>query len=149
MKRLLFAFVVFPFLTFADTPTKEISREQILSEWREGYERYQPDPAQLEVLKAKLEEGIRIDIYLGLWCPDSKNNVPPFLRLLDAADTAVPVRYFSVQRKPVREIRYFVDSVKVERVPTFIFYRDDIEIGRIVENPQTGIIEDTIAVLSR
>jgi hypothetical protein len=37
----------------------------------------------------------------------------------------------------------------VEKVPTFIFYRSDREIGRIVENPKTGLLEDTIEILSR
>jgi len=37
--------------------------------------------------------------------------------------------------------------LKVERVPTFIFFRDGREIGRIVENPKTGMVEDFMEIL--
>jgi len=40
-----------------------------------------------------------------------------------------------------------VEELKVERVPTFIFYRAGTEIGRIVENPTRGILEDFLAIV--
>jgi hypothetical protein len=75
--------------------------------------------------------------------------VPPFIKILDAAGVSVPVRFLSVQRKPVKSIRYYSDEFQVERVPTFIFYRGGTEIGRIVENPDAGLIEDMLAILSK
>ena len=143
--------IAFPLLAATDVPTKEISREKVLSEgpeWRQNYDGFNPDPEKIEALKAKIGTGLRIDVYLGLWCPDSRNNVPPFLKIMELTGSAVPVRCISVGRKPVAQIRYYVNAVRVERVPTFIFYRDDREIGRIVENPEAGLIEDTIAILS-
>jgi hypothetical protein len=135
----------------ADVPTNEISRDRVLSspEWREKYEGYSPAPDQISALKAKLGENLRIEIYLGFWCSDSQNHVPPFLKILDTAQVSAPVRLFNVQRKPVKSIRYFVDRLQVERVPTFIFYRGDQEIGRIVENPKTGLAEDMVEILSK
>jgi hypothetical protein len=138
-------------ICFANVPTTEVSRDKVLSrpEWREKYDAYTPDSTQIAVLKSKLGEDLRINIYLGFWCPDSQNNVPPFLKILDSAGIAVPVRFFNVQRKPVKSIRYFVDQLQVERVPTFIFYRGDKEIGRIIENPMKGLAEDLIEILSK
>jgi len=134
----------------ADVPVNEISREKVLSagpEWQAKYDGYQPDLSQMDALKLKLGEELKVDIYLGLWCSDSKNNVPPFIKILDAAGILVPVRFFNVQRKPVKTIQFFSEKFQVERVPTFIFYRGDTEIGRIVENPKTGLIEDMVAIL--
>jgi len=34
-------------------------------------------------------------------------------------------------------------------VPTFIFYRGGGEIGRIVENPKAGMIEDFMEIVFR
>jgi hypothetical protein len=73
--------------------------------------------------------------------------VPPFLKILDSTGVPVRVRFLSVQRKPVKTIQYYVDSVQVERVPTFIFYRGDAEVGRIVENPKARLEEDMLAII--
>jgi hypothetical protein len=154
MKLLISIVVLFlgSILCMAEVPVNEISREKVLTrgpEWQEKYDGYTPDPKHIKALKDLLGEGLRIDVYLGLWCPDSENNVPPFLKILDAAEMPVSVRLFRVERKPVKSIKYFVDKFQVERVPTFIFYRGDTEIGRIVENPKTGLAEDMISILGK
>ncbi len=133
-----------------DVPVNEITRQKVLSqeEWQTRYDSYQVDAAGIEAMKAKLGD-VHIDIYLGLWCSDSRNNVPPFIKILDAAGVSVPVKFFNVQRKPVKTIKFFSDKYQIERVPTFIFYRGDTEIGRIIENPTTSLIEDSIAILSK
>jgi hypothetical protein len=139
-------------LCMADVPVNEISKQKVLSrgpEWQEKYDGYTPDPEHIRALKDLLGAGLRIDVYLGLWCPDSENNVPPFLKILDATGIPVSVRLFRVERKPSKSIRYFVDKFQVERVPTFIFYRGDTEIGRIVENPKTGLVEDMTSILGK
>jgi hypothetical protein len=144
-------FVATSFLCLADVPVNEIGRDKVLSaeEWKANYDAYKPDPVQIDKIKAKLGKDLHIDIYLGLWCSDSRNNVPPFIRIMDAVGTRVPVRFFNVQRKPAKTIQYFSDKFHVERVPTFIFYRGDTEVGRIVENPKLGLIEDMLVILSR
>ncbi len=153
MKHLLtvLAVMLLPLVGIAGVPANEITRDKVLSspDWREKFDAYNPAPEQISALKSKLGENLRIDVYLGLWCPDSRNNVPPFIKILDTAGVAVPVRYITVQRKPVKTIKYYADELQVERVPTFIFYRGNKEIGRIVENPSKGMLEDTIEIISR
>ena len=145
-------FLLFPLLCMPDVPIKEIGREEIFSagpEWKEKYDAFQPRPESIQKLKAMLGDDLRVDIYLGLWCPDSRNHVPPFIKILDQLGASVPIHYFSVQRKPAKSIRYYFERTGVERVPTFIFFRGDREIGRIVENPENGLAEDMIAILSK
>jgi hypothetical protein len=139
------------FLCRADVPVNEIGREKVLSaeEWKANYDAFKPDPGQVQKIRAKLGSNLRIDVYLGLWCSDSRNNVPPFIKIMDAVDASVPVRFFNVQRKPGKTIQYYSDKFRVERVPTFIFYRGETEIGRIVENPKVSLIEDMLAILSK
>lgn len=149
---IVIAFLLFPLICIAEVPIEEIGRDQVLSaspEWQKNYDTFQPRSEFIEALKSELGNSLRIDIYLGLWCPDSRNNVPPFLKIFDEIGTRVPVRYFSVQRKSGREVRYYVDKAQVERVPTFIFFRGDREIGRIVENPIVGLSEDMMTILSK
>ena len=129
---------------------EEITREKILAagqDWQQKYEQYQAAPDMLEAVKSKLGADVRIDVYLGLWCPDSLNNVPQFIRIIDRLGAGVIVRYFSLPKKAGKEVKYFIEELKVERVPTFILYRGDKEIGRIVENPKAGMIEDFMDIL--
>lgn len=131
-------------------PAQELARDAILAagrEWRDNYEKYDPPADLVGILKEHIGTGLTVDVYLGLWCPDSENNVPPFIKIIDRLDAAIPVRYIGVARKSGRTVRYYVEEFKVERVPTFIFYREGREIGRIVENPQAGMIEDMLDIV--
>lgn len=150
MKGMLGAGAALLMVISASWPAEELTRDRILStgqQWRDAYDKYDPPAELVAALKAHLGDGLTIDVYLGLWCPDSRNNVPPFIKILDRLDTAVPVRYIGVPRKAARTVPYYVEEFKVERVPTFIFYREGREIGRIVENPQAGMIEDMLDIV--
>jgi hypothetical protein len=129
---------------------EELTRDKIFAtgqEWQDKFDKFDPKADMVDALKAKFGAGMKIDVYLGLWCPDSRNNVPLFLKLLDRLGTNVPVRYFGVPRKASRDVKYYVEEFNVEKVPTFIFYRDGKEIGRIVENPKAGLVEDILDIV--
>jgi hypothetical protein len=40
------------------------------------------------------------------------------------------------------------DSLHIERVPTFIIYKNNIEAGRIIENPVTSLEQDILDILT-
>lgn len=129
---------------------KKVERNEILRDkaWFGGYDRYVPDGALLQSLKAKMSGTLTVVVYFGFWCDDSENNVPKFLKILD--DLPAPglkADFFSVERKANKDRKYYVEELKVERIPTFIFFRDGREIGRIVENPKTEMLEDILTIL--
>jgi hypothetical protein len=35
----------------------------------------------------------------------------------------------------------------VEKIPTFIFYANEFEMGRIVENPKNSILQDIMIIV--
>ncbi len=144
------AVLLLPLVLDGGQTAEEIGKDLILGtglDWRDKYDRYDPAADMVDALKQKLGAGIKIDVYLGLWCPDSRNNVPPFIKILDSAGSAASVRYFSLPRKANKETQYFVSELKIDRVPTFIVYMEGKEIGRIVENPKVGMIEDLMEIL--
>ena len=158
MRRTLFLIVggaaaalLLPILSARRQKADEVNRDAIFAnpQWQEKYDKYEPQRDMIDALKPKLGNDMKIDVYLGLWCPDSRNNVPPFIMILDVAGSNVPVRYFAVPRKPSRDVKYYVEEMQVERVPTFIFYRGGKEIGRIIENPKTGMLEDMLDVVMK
>lgn len=111
-----------------------------------GYRTYKIDPAILDRLKS-LPFNKRITIVLGTWCGDSKLQTPHFLKIIDAlgvneGDTEI------IGVDSTKKTEYgLLDKLNIERVPTFIFYEEDQEIGRIVESPQTTLEEDILAIL--
>jgi thioredoxin len=144
------AAILLSFASAVGQVPEEITREKILAagqDWQQKYDQYQAAPDMLEAVKSKLGADVRIDVYLGLWCPDSLTNVPQFIRIIDLLGAGATVRYFSLPKKADKEVKYFIEELKVERVPTFILYRGHKEIGRIVENPKAGMIEDFMDIL--
>jgi len=151
---LSFALTAAVLLLFSSIPARaqaseEITQDKILAHspaWQEKYDKYEPAADMLDALRQKMGPGLEIDVYLGLWCPDSRNNVPLFIKIMDRLGSGTPVRYFDLPRKPSRDVKYYVEEFDVRRVPTFIFRRDSKEFGRIVENPKTGMLEDMLDI---
>lgn len=135
----------------AETKIEKIDENTILKTsevWMENYENFDPQNELLERVKSRVGNNLKIDVYLGLWCPDSRNNVPKFLKIMDRLEAGVPVDYYTVQRKPNRSVKYYVEDMKVEQVPTFVFFRDGKEIGRIIENPKKSLLADFLEIIS-
>jgi len=150
--KAIWIFFILALMLSLSLPAVEIiDRDQILShgdDWQNNYDQYEIDEAVIKEIKSALGEGLKIDVYLGLWCKDSVNNVPKFIKIIDAVGPEnLSVNYFTVERSDKQGTPYFVTELKVERVPTFIFYRDGAEIGRIIENPEKSMIEDFLAIL--
>uniref|UniRef100_UPI0040577D57 hypothetical protein n=1 Tax=Roseivirga sp. TaxID=1964215 RepID=UPI0040577D57 len=88
----------------------------------------------------------QIDIYLGTWCGDSQKWVPSFLKLwdelgLDRKQLTFIALYDgdeNYKQGPNREEK----DLKIHRVPTFIFKKDDKEYARIVESPRNDLQTD-------
>src|SRR5512143_3177186 len=98
---------LFPLFSAGGQVAEEITKEKILAagqDWEQKYDQYQPAPDMLEAVKSKLGAGLRVDVYLGLWCSDSINNVPPFIKIVDSLGTGVTVRYFALPRKADKAI---------------------------------------------
>jgi hypothetical protein len=131
---------------------QKVDKDAILidgEEWQNVYIQSEVDEGLVEAMAYKIEN-LRIDVYFAFWCGDSKNNVPPFLKIISGIErfnVNIPVNYYYVERKPNKETKYYVEEFKVERVPTFIFYKNDKEIGRITENPKRSVIEDMIEII--
>jgi hypothetical protein len=139
------------FLSPLLTGMEKIDKNSILEtgqEWKDNYMRYRVDESFLDTLKVKIGDDLKIDVYLGTWCSDSVNNVPKFIKIIEAVESEnLPVNYYDVKRKASSDVKYYVKDLKVERVPTFIFYRNGKEIGRIVENPKNSLIEDFLEII--
>lgn len=97
----------------------------------------------------QLSANVTITIIFGSWCGDSQYNVPAFQKIVESSGfDKSRVNYIAVDRNK-KGGNVDVSGYKAEYVPTFIFYRNNKEIGRIIEYPSgKNIEEDWVNILS-
>lgn len=112
----------------------------------EQYGGYQLDTLTLALLAESLID-VEIKIFFGTWCQDSRREVPRVYKILDylgyPAEQATLIALGRDKHGPAHEEEGF----DIELVPTIIFYRDGVEIGRIIESPTDTIEEDIANIL--
>lgn len=131
-------------------PTSPERLLDFLPEYRERMVAYEPDPVVVEMIAASIQEGDRIEVYLGTWCSDSQREIPRFLKILELTTeqfgVTIPVEWVAIDRSK-REPAALVSGKAIDLVPTFIYYRNGEEIGRIVERSE-GLFEDHLLRLA-
>ena len=120
------------------------------SEWfQKGYDDYQFNTDAVNKLTDLGKDNLSIKIVMGTWCPDSRREVPRFMRIIDLwkfpPDKITFIGVDNAKLSPVGEY----DQLNIQRVPTFIFYKNNIEVGRIIENPVTSLEQDIVNILTR
>jgi hypothetical protein len=130
-------------------PVSRLSLEPY-SEWYvKEMDGYSCNPQAIDTLKGISREGLSVKIVLGTWCPDSRREVPRFMRILKEIDFPESgLKLIGVDNMKFSPIDNY-DELGIERVPTFIFYRNNIEAGRIIENPTTSLEQDMVNILTR
>jgi len=119
------------------------------SEWyQKGYDSYQPDSETVNKLIAISKDDITIKIVLGTWCPDSRREVPRFMKILSIWQfPASGVNFIGVDNEKLSPVGEY-ESLDIQRVPTFIVYKNKVEAGRIIENPLTSLEQDMVNILA-
>ncbi|MEN8224982.1 MAG: thioredoxin family protein [Bacteroidota bacterium] len=168
MKTSLWFIVIALFISFAAQAqeknikiTDEKYEEEILlgycdreglqyGEFGESYDQEysEYDARRKAVRKIKrTKQDYEIVLVLATWCHDSKEQVPRFFRVLD--ESGIPEDIMTVicvdGEKAGGEVS--VESYNIERVPTFIFFRNGEEIGRIIETPEMSLEEDMLEIV--
>ncbi|MCW5520227.1 hypothetical protein J1N09_10285 [Aureitalea sp. L0-47] len=167
--RLLITMLLFTGLLIAQPVNKEIIKEgtspkllgkinqeglsngSYASWFLKNRSEYQPNAAVINEIKDQLAD-YTIELFMGTWCGDSKREVPRFYKVLEAAEyplerlTAVAVDRdkASYKQSPGGEH----EGKNIHRVPTFIFYKNGVEVNRITEEPVTTLESDILEILN-
>lgn len=169
MKRLILGFFM---LLYIGTQAQELNKiivdpdlnREILVGWvdRDGtasqdflgdeqlkYDAYSADAESVTFLKNAFQsdESLSILVVFATWCGDSKAHVPDFFRVADLAQIK-NVKYLAVNRKKMAgEID--MSTMDIQLVPSFIVYKGDVEIGRIIESPDYSLEHDLVSILKK
>jgi hypothetical protein len=117
-----------------------------------NYDTYQPDSKVAAAIKNLDMKGIRVQIFFGSWCGDSKREVPRFMKLLN--DVSFPVQNVQLIGVGGSDSLYKQSPQQEEagkgvfRVPVFIVYRNGVEVNRINEYPAYSLEKDLYAILT-
>jgi len=126
-------------------PLGDISQAQLLERhevFKRNYDAYEVT-AGIDGLPADL----KVKILFGTWCHDSEREVPRMLKLLSASGVKEDnISLISLDiRKEEPEGR--AKGLDVRFTPTFIFFSDDVELGRIIERPVVSLQADITAMV--
>lgn len=120
--------------------------------YKTGYEKYNTHTETLKQLQQVKTKGYRIQVFLGTWCGDSKREIPHFVKVLNQMQFPLQqVQFIGLggsdslyKQSPTGEEK----ALGIFRVPTFIVYQNNTEIGRINEYPATTLEGDLLKILS-
>jgi len=129
--------------------TREAFADTSFSWWfNSEYDNYEVDTETLAKLKMD-NEFHAITIVMGTWCSDSRREVPRFYKILDTLHfPESKVKLIMVDRKKEAGDTD-ISSLKIELVPTMIFYNDGLEVRRIIESPKESLEKDMVAILTK
>jgi len=112
------------------------------------YKNYIADTTVISILRKKMKN-INIEIILGTWCGDSKDQVPRFIKILNELKyNTRKLTIFSVNRG-FKADGFDKNKSNIIKVPTFIIYRKNTEIGRIIETPLISLEKDLLEILNK
>ena len=111
-------------------------------------EDYTPDGTAVQAIASNWR-GVRVLVIVGTWCRDSKRDLPRFFKIADLGKLPLDdVTFIAVDRSK-KDPEGLTETHKIGRVPTFVFFRGDMEIGRVTERPTTTLEADIAAILTK
>lgn len=102
--------------------------------WRTPVDtRYRADAVWMDSIRALRHDSVDVTLFLGTWCSDSRKLVPKFLALQDS----LPIRSLNIVAVDTtkRDTMGLYAIYHVDSVPTFLFFRNEREIGRLRVKP--------------
>ncbi|MAO66341.1 MAG: hypothetical protein CL666_15215 [Balneola sp.] len=129
--------------------TGPVTEKQILENDRiyEIYiDRYTPDSVAIDYLM-NMKEPVKLMVFLGSWCRESKKYIPRLMKSLREADAKnIHVEYVGVNAQK-NSPESFLNMHQIKYIPTVVVLKGDKEIGRIVEEPQQPIELELMEIL--
>ena len=122
----------------------------IFKKWfTDEYENYKTDEVQIEKLKKSTElKDTEILVIFGTWCHDSRRELPRFYKITDELGySKFNIRLVAVDTNKSSRDKS-IEGIEFTRIPTFIFYKNGKEIGRIVESVKVSLETDISVIIS-
>jgi len=128
--------------------SKEDFNKLPYKEWFDShYNDYEFDEITVNNIKKHIKD-ITIKAFMGTWCEDSQRETPALYKLLDSSNFDYKNLTMITVNRAKKTPDNLQEGLNIFRVPTFIFYRNEKEIGRFVEYPRETLEEDILKIVS-
>jgi thiol-disulfide isomerase/thioredoxin len=119
---------------------KDLAADSTFTWFAQNSQGYTPNSHALEALKAN-RDSINIMAFGGTWCGDTKNILPKFFALADAAGFSQDrITLLGVDHDK-KTVQHLSEAFGITNVPTFIVMKNGKEIGRVVEYGKSGLFD--------
>jgi len=122
-------------------------QEPYLSWYQNYYSKYSPNPESISGLSDSLNN-YEIKVFMGTWCHDSKREVPRLLNILDQTNYDFDQLQLIALNYSKTTPEQFEAGLNIQRTPTFVFFKNEVEVGRIVETPRESLEKDMLKIIS-
>jgi len=124
----------------------DFMQEPYVNWYEDEYQNYTLDVNTLFTLKKHLDN-VKIKVFFGSWCSDSRREVPRFIKMLDYMGFNYKnVEFIALDRSKTAP-GYQKNIFNIQYVPTFIFFKNGKELGRIIETPEISLEKDMAKIL--
>jgi hypothetical protein len=114
--------------------------------WKRLMESYTPVPAAVGALAAE-KRPITVNVVLGTWCGDSKEQVPRVLKSVRAAaNRNLSVKLVALDNDFLQP-QAVIANRRVINVPTIVVESGGVELGRVTETPAGATVEEDLAAI--
>jgi thiol-disulfide isomerase/thioredoxin len=115
--------------------------------FNEEFDRVTIDTLKVKDLKPFTKD-LKIKIFMGSWCDDSKRELPPFFKILVSMDfDQNHLQMFAMSEEKTTPSN-FEKGLEIYNVPTIIFFKNGEEINRFVELPVENLESDIKKIIT-
>ncbi|MBS7333909.1 TlpA family protein disulfide reductase [Faecalibacter bovis] len=120
-----------------------LNQKHYASWFNEEYNTYEVEESKLKNIKKLDVKFLRIEVFVGTWCSDSQRELPRFYKILESVKFPIESR-LKVYGVDHKKKSFYGEEIgkDITHVPTIIVYKNGKEIGRIVEGPVSGYLEE-------
>jgi thiol-disulfide isomerase/thioredoxin len=115
-------------------------------EYAEAAAAYRPGAAALGLIR-NVQRPVEIVVFFGTWCSYCKEQVPRFIKTIQAAaNPRIKARFVGIDEELTRPGE-LLEEYNISRTPTFTVRVGGEEIGRISEQPEKTMEDDLALIL--
>jgi len=130
------------------TNLKEFNNQPYVEWFQENQKDYRSNLGKEDAVKF---EDITVKVFIGTWCGDTKFLFPKFIKIWQgmglSEDKLEIVALHHEDELYKQAPNSETKDLDIHRVPTFIFYRDNEELGRIVERTVFDLETDMLQIV--
>ncbi len=112
----------------------------------EEYNNYVPNQLIINSLKP-IKNEIKVLVIAGSWCGDTQRELPRFFKIMNSIGVPNNQIEMIMVDENKKTAAFNISVIQVSNIPTFIFFKDGKELGRIIEKPQITLEDDLAKLL--